>query len=69
MYLLEKEQLVTASLDDSWDFLKNPANLNLITPADLYFLIVSPVPENMFDGLIIEYRITIPIFGAQRWLV
>ena len=22
----------------------------------------------MFDGLIIEYRITIPIFGAQRWL-
>ena len=26
------------------------------------------LPEDMFDGLIIEYRITIPIFGAQRWL-
>ena len=68
MYTLEKEQLVTASLEESWSFLKNPANLNLITPADLHFLIISPVPEDMFDGLIIEYRISIPIFGAQRWL-
>ena len=68
MYTLEKEQVVTASLEDSWSFLKNPANLNRITPADLHFLIISPVPEDMFDGLIIEYRISIPIFGAQRWL-
>ncbi len=45
MYTLEKEQLVTASLEHSWSFLKNPANLNLITPEDLHFLIISPVPE------------------------
>ena len=68
MYTLEREQLVTASLEESWNFLKNPANLNLITPRDLNFLIISTVPEDMFDGLIIEYRISIPIFGAQRWL-
>lgn len=68
MYTLEKEQLVTAGLEESWNFLKNPANLNLITPADLDFLIISPVPEEMFDGLIIEYRVTIPILGSMRWL-
>ncbi len=68
MYTIEKEQLVTACLDECWNFLKNPANLNLITPADLHFLIISPVPEDMFNGLIIEYRISIPLFGAQRWL-
>jgi ligand-binding SRPBCC domain-containing protein len=68
MYTLAKEQLVTASLKECWNFLKNPANLNVITPDDLDFLIISPVPEDMFDGLIIDYRISIPLFGAQRWL-
>jgi ligand-binding SRPBCC domain-containing protein len=68
MYTLEREQLVTASLEESWDFLKNPANLNLITPAGLHFSIISTVPEDMFDGLIIEYRISIPLLGSQRWL-
>ncbi len=68
MYTLEKEQLVTASLEECWSFLNNPENLNLITPPDLHFLIISPVPDDMFDGLMIEYRISIPLFGAQRWL-
>jgi len=68
MYTLEKEQLVTASLDRCWDFLKNPENLNLITPPDLHFRIVSSVPEDMFDGLLIEYRISIPLLGVQKWL-
>lgn len=68
MYTLEREQFVTAGLEESWNFLKNPANLNLITPADLHFLIISPVPEDMFDGLIIEYRVTIPILGSTKWV-
>ena len=68
MYTLEREQIVTAGLEESWNFLKNPANLNLITPADLHFLIISPVPEDMFDGLIIEYRVTIPILGPKKWV-
>ena len=68
MYTLEKEQLVTASLEESWNFLKNPENLNVITPPDLHFRIISPVPEDMFDGLIIEYRIAIPLLGVQKWV-
>ncbi len=68
MYTLETEQLVTARLEECWNFLKNPENLNEITPPDLDFRIMSPVPQDMYDGLIIEYRISIPLFGVQRWV-
>ena len=68
MYTLYREQYVTATLADAWDLLKNPANLDLITPPDLQFKIVSPVPREMFDGLIIEYRIRIPWFGLHSWI-
>jgi len=67
MYRLEREQIVTANLVEVWDFLKDPANLNRITPADLHFQIISPAPEVMFNGQIIEYRIRIPYFGTRQW--
>jgi ligand-binding SRPBCC domain-containing protein len=32
------------------------------------FEIISPLPEAMFNGLLIEYRIGIPFLGKQTWL-
>ena len=58
MYTLYREQSVAATLASAWDLLENPANIDLITPKDLQFQIVFPVPDEMFNGLIIEYRIT-----------
>lgn len=68
MYVLEKEQFIATSLERAWNFLKDPANLNTITPEDLHFTIISSVPDTMFDGMIIEYRVAIPFFGTQRWI-
>ncbi len=68
MYTLSKEQYVNATLAEAWDLLKNPANLDLITPEDLKFQIISPVPEEMFNGLIVEYRIQIPWIGVHKWV-
>ena len=68
MYTISREQYVTASLEEAWDLLKNPANLDLITPPELQFQIVSHVPRIMFDGLIVEYRIRIPWFGIRQWI-
>jgi ligand-binding SRPBCC domain-containing protein len=68
MYILYREQYVTAMLASAWDLLKNPANLDRITPPDLQFQIVTPIPEEMFNGLIIEYRIKIPWFGQRKWV-
>lgn len=68
MYTLEREQLIQVSLDVAWDFLKNPANLNSITPDDLHFAIISSVPDSMYEGLLVEYRVSIPLFGIQTWV-
>ena len=68
MYTLEREQVIHASLAEAWSFLRDPANLNMITPDDLEFHILSPVPEVMFNGLIIEYRIKIPFLGIKQWI-
>ena len=68
MYTLIKEQFVQATIAEVWAFLKNPSNLDLITPPDLQFEIISLLPEEMFDGLIIEYRINLPMFGKRQWV-
>lgn len=68
MYTLESEQTVDAGIEQTWNFLKNPANLNRITPDDLHFEIISPIPEVMYNGLLIEYRINIPCFGKRKWI-
>nr|WP_321465657.1 SRPBCC family protein [uncultured Desulfobulbus sp.] len=68
MYILERQQKVSGSLEQAWNFLQNPANLDRITPPDLKFRIVTDVPEIMYNGLIIEYRITIPLIGTHSWI-
>ena len=68
MYVLERQQRVTASVEQAWAFLQNPANLDRITPPDLQFRIVTDVPAIMFNGLIVEYRITIPLLGTHTWV-
>ena len=68
IHTLQKEVVLGATIDTLWDFLKNPENLNDITPPDLHFRIVSPIPSVMFNGLLIQYRIRIPLLGEQRWL-
>jgi ligand-binding SRPBCC domain-containing protein len=68
MYILERQQRVSASVEQAWAFLQNPANLDRITPPDLQFRIVTDVPAIMFNGLIVEYRITIPLLGTHTWV-
>lgn len=68
MYILERQQKVGCTREQAWDFLQNPANLDRITPPDLKFHIVTDVPAVMYNGLIIEYRITIPLIGTHTWI-
>jgi ligand-binding SRPBCC domain-containing protein len=32
------------------------------------FRILSEVPEDMYDGLLVKYRVRIPLIGSQTWL-
>jgi len=68
MYQLERNIPVNIDPIILWDFIATPHNLEQITPPELEFKILSNVPDVMYDGLLIEYEIKIPIFGRKRWL-
>ena len=68
IHKLQREQIIATNLNTAWEFIRRPQNLNRITPDDMTFEIISDVPEEMYNGLIIEYRIGIPLIGKQPWL-
>ena len=68
MYTLHNKIIVNTSLEKAWDFIRNPANLNLITPEDMAFEILTELPDEMTEGMLVEYRVNIPLIGKQPWL-
>lgn len=62
---LVREQFIPARPDVVWDFFATPRNLDALTPPDLKFRIRSALPERMYAGQLIEYRIS-PLPGL--WL-
>ncbi|MFK5953945.1 MAG: hypothetical protein QM498_12860 [Desulfobacterium sp.] len=68
MYTIQRHQTVGATIEAVWGFISNLANLNGITPPSLAFEIRSPLPDKMFDGLLVEYQIKIPLWGRRTWL-
>jgi ligand-binding SRPBCC domain-containing protein len=68
MYTLNKQIDVKASPDKVWEFISHPRNLDRITPEDMAFEIVSDVPEVMYNGLLVEYRVRIPFLGWKSWV-
>ena len=68
IYQLHREQVIATDLETAWDFMSSPKNLDAITPDDLSFEIITEVPEVMYNGLLIEYRVGIPLLGKQTWL-
>ena len=57
MKYLEFEHLLPMTLDEAWSFFSSPGNLNLITPDDLDFKILDTLPDQMYQGLMIRYKI------------
>ena len=68
MHQLQREIALKVPCDELWSFIATPKNLNLLTPAELDFKILSDIPEHMFNGLTILYEIKIPALGRKRWL-
>lgn len=68
IHQLEREQTIATELETAWNFISTPQNLDRITPDDMDFEIVSKLPEQMYNGLLIEYRVGIPLIGKQTWL-
>jgi ligand-binding SRPBCC domain-containing protein len=68
IYVKQCKQNLPISLQTAWDFISDPRNLKLITPASMGFTIVSGADKPMFTGQIIQYVVT-PIFGIRtKWV-
>ena len=66
-YSLEREQWVSASLDDVFDFFSQATNLEALTPPWLSFRILTPHPVTMAAGTQLAYDIGWR-FVHLRWL-
>lgn len=67
-YRLEYQQRLLISITEAWDFFSRPENLAQITPQSLNFEITSNLPERMYAGMIVTYRVR-PFLGvAVPWI-
>lgn len=68
IYVIEQEQIVNAEIDKVWDYFSTPRNLNAMTPKSLQFRIISILPDKMYTGQIIQYRVkAVPLIWSN-WL-
>jgi ligand-binding SRPBCC domain-containing protein len=67
LHILRATQRLPLSREEVFDFFAAAANLERITPPELQFHIVTPLPITMQLGTLIEYRLS--LFGVPfNWL-
>lgn len=64
VFQLKRNLELRTSLEEAWDFISSPKNLERITPNELGFEITSEVPEKMYEGMIITYNVS-PFLGIK----
>lgn len=66
-YSLQTDVTLESTLEDSFAFFADAGNLESITPPELRFSIKTPLPIEMRQGALIEYRLS--LFGVPfGWL-
>lgn len=64
IYRLHTKQNLPITLDEAWEFLSNPKNLEVITPDSMAFKTVLGDDRAIFAGQIIQYTVT-PLLGIR----
>ena len=68
IHTIRRTLTVHATVAECWSFFSNPGNLVRITPPSLDIQVVSELPEEIYPGLMIEYRVR-PLLGIKMtWL-
>jgi len=68
LYRLNRTQTLPVTPDEAWEFFSSPFNLSSITPPWLNLAVSGEVPDRMFPGMIIPYRVR-PMFGIPvTWI-
>lgn len=68
IYTLHTTQKLPISINEAWDFISDPKNLEAITPDSMGFKTISGDDKKMFPGQIIQYIVK-PLFGIpMKWV-
>jgi ligand-binding SRPBCC domain-containing protein len=58
MYCIKTVLQVKSDLKTVWDFYSTPSNLSQVTPDNIGFKMLSELPESMYVGMVLRYRIS-----------
>ena len=68
MYVLKSSIQLPVPVEEAWNFLSNPQQLENITGNNLSLQPVRPLPDEMYEGIILEYQIK-PILNLRiNWV-
>lgn len=68
IYRLQRTQILPISLDAAWDFLCRPEHLRDLTPPGVGLTVTSHIPDRMYPGLIITYRLGLYSMFYFNWV-
>ncbi len=68
VYRLKRTQILPVSLDVAWDFLCRPEHLRDLTPPGVGLTVTSDLPDRMYPGLIITYRLGLYSMFYFNWV-
>lgn len=68
IYRIYRRQELQMSIEHAWQFFSSPHNLNQITPSFFSVDITSPVPDDIYEGLMISYRMKAVLGIPMAWL-
>ena len=57
LYCFERTQVLPIPLPEAWDFFSNPGNLREITPESMKFEVTSDLPDRMYPGMVVSYKV------------
>jgi len=68
IHTFERTQRLRTTLDIAWKYFSNPGNLARITPDALHLRPLTPLPEEIYPGLRIRYRVRPLLRIPMTWL-
>jgi ligand-binding SRPBCC domain-containing protein len=67
-HVFKRVQTLPVDGATAWAFFSNPKNLNAITPKELNFNILSELPNSIYPGLMIAYKLKMFGWMPLDWL-
>jgi len=57
LFQLKQKITLNTTMKEAWDFFSNPRNVKVVTPPKLNMTITSELPDTMYEGMIISYKV------------